>query len=60
MKRAILLTGLVVGYVLGARAGRGRYDLIAASVRRLAERPEVQAAAGTIAGQAQAARSRLR
>jgi hypothetical protein len=37
-----LLTGLAAGYVLGARAGRERYERIAEAARRLAERPEVR------------------
>jgi hypothetical protein len=32
-----LLAGLVAGYVLGARAGRERYERIAEATRRLAE-----------------------
>jgi hypothetical protein len=37
-----LLAGLAAGYVLGARAGRERYEQIAEATRRLAERPEVR------------------
>ena len=37
-----LLAGLAAGYVLGARAGRERYERIAEATRRLAERPEVR------------------
>jgi hypothetical protein len=37
-----LLAGLAAGYVLGARAGRERYERIAEAARRLAERPEVR------------------
>jgi hypothetical protein len=43
-----LLAGLAAGYVLGARAGRERYERIAQATRRLAERPEAGGpAAGT-------------
>jgi len=34
------------GYVLGARAGRERYEQIARTYRRVAEHPSVQSAAG--------------
>jgi hypothetical protein len=37
-----LLAGLAAGYVLGARAGRERYERIVEASRRLAERPEVR------------------
>jgi len=43
-----LLTGLAAGYVLGARAGRERYERIAEATRRLAERPEVRELTGKI------------
>lgn len=64
MNRLAVLTGLAAGYVLGARAGHARYDAIAAATRRFADRPEVQSAAGTVAGQVtallQAARAKAR
>jgi hypothetical protein len=41
-----IIVGLAVGYVLGARAGRGRYDQIAALVQRVADHPAVQGGAG--------------
>jgi hypothetical protein len=44
MKAFIL--GAVVGYVLGAKAGRGRYDQIMRTYRRIADHPAVQGAAG--------------
>jgi hypothetical protein len=37
-----LAVGLAVGYVLGARAGRERYERLAELARRVAQRPEVQ------------------
>jgi hypothetical protein len=43
-----LLTGLAAGYILGARAGRERYERIAEAGRRLAERPEVRELTGKI------------
>lgn len=51
MSRLALLAGLAAGYVLGTRAGRQRYEAIAAAARRFADRPDVQSAAGTVAGQ---------
>ncbi|GAA5167324.1 hypothetical protein GCM10023321_59890 [Pseudonocardia eucalypti] len=38
--------GAAIGYVLGARAGRERYEQIARTYRRLADHPAVQGAAG--------------
>jgi hypothetical protein len=43
-----LLAGLAAGYVLGARAGRERYERIAQATRRLAERPEVRELTGKV------------
>ncbi|MBB4682616.1 hypothetical protein [Amycolatopsis jiangsuensis] len=44
MKKFLLGVGL--GYVLGAKAGRGRYEQIVRTYRRLADHPMVQGAAG--------------
>jgi len=56
MKKMSLLAAAGVGYVLGARAGRARYEQIANGARRFAGNPKVQAAAGkaqeTVAQQA--------
>jgi hypothetical protein len=43
-----LLSGLAAGYILGARAGRERYERIAEAGRRLAERPEVRELTGKV------------
>ncbi|HET8643490.1 MAG TPA: hypothetical protein VFM37_16250 [Pseudonocardiaceae bacterium] len=40
------LLGAAVGYVLGARAGRERYEQIARTYHRVADHPAVQGAAG--------------
>jgi hypothetical protein len=40
------LLGAAVGYVLGARAGRARYDQIVRTYRKIADHPAVQGAAG--------------
>lgn len=44
MKAFIL--GAAIGYVLGAKAGRGRYDQIMRTYRKVADHPAVQGAAG--------------
>lgn len=45
MKKLTLLAAGAAGYVLGARAGRERYDQIVAGAQRFAGNPKVQAAA---------------
>ncbi len=40
------MLGAGVGYVLGTRAGRERYEQIARAYRRVADHPTVQGAAG--------------
>lgn len=40
------LLGAIAGYVLGARAGRGRYEQIVRTYRKVADHPAVQGAAG--------------
>jgi hypothetical protein len=52
VKRLIFVTGLAAGYVLGARAGRGRYETIARAGRSLAARPAVHTTAGILQAQA--------
>ena len=42
MSKLSLLAAAAVGYVLGARAGRQRYDQIAATARKVADNPKVQ------------------
>lgn len=41
--KILILTGLAVGYVLGARAGRERYEEIKATANKLWSDPRVQA-----------------
>jgi hypothetical protein len=61
--RITFLTGLAAGYVLGARAGRERYEQIVQLTRRVADNPAAQQAAGAVqaqaAGFAKAARQRV-
>ncbi|MFE9423483.1 hypothetical protein ACFYNO_11030 [Kitasatospora sp. NPDC006697] len=44
MWKLSFITGAAVGYVLGTRAGRQRYEQLAATARRVAEHPKVQEA----------------
>lgn len=46
MKKLILLGAGAVGYVLGAKAGRERYEQIAESARKLRNNPTVQEKVG--------------
>ena len=48
-RRLFVLVCLAIGYVLGARAGRERYDQIVAQAQKLAGRPEVQQAREKVA-----------
>jgi hypothetical protein len=54
--KSSLLIGFAAGYVLGAHAGRERYEQISAGARRIAGNPTVQSAATkaqeTVAAQA--------
>ena len=45
MKKLMLLAAVAVGYVLGARAGRERYDQILRLVTTIKNSPRVQATA---------------
>ena len=44
--KAIFITGFAVGFMAGARAGRGTYDKIVGYGQQLATHPKVQQAAG--------------
>jgi hypothetical protein len=50
--RLTFLLGVGTGYVLGARAGRERYDALMRAFRDAKEQPGVQSAAGVVAAQA--------
>ena len=50
--RISFITGLATGFVLGARAGRERYEQIKKAARTVAEHPAVQQAAGAVQAQA--------
>jgi len=50
--RIVFAAGAAVGFVLGARAGRERYEQIMRLVRQAADNPSVQQAAATAQAQA--------
>jgi hypothetical protein len=50
--RAPFIAGLAVGFVIGTRAGRERYEQMKKLARRAADSPAVQQAAGAAAAQA--------
>src|SRR3712207_5297330 len=53
MKNKLLLAaGIAAGHVLGARAGRQRYDQIANAARKFADNPKVQQTASQLSQQA--------
>ena len=52
MKKIPLLFAAGVGYVLGTRAGRGRYEQIKAGAQKIADDPRVQAATDKATGAA--------
>lgn len=43
--RLTFLSGVAVGYVLGARAGRERYEQLVKTARQISQKPAVQDAA---------------
>jgi hypothetical protein len=61
--RITFLSGLAAGFVLGARAGRERYEQLKRLGRRVADNPAAQQAAGAVqaqaAGLAKAARQKV-
>jgi hypothetical protein len=50
--KLIFITGVGVGYVLGTRAGREKFDQMVAQARKVWESPTVQEAAGLVQAQA--------
>lgn len=49
--RPSFLLGITIGYVLGTRAGRERYEDIVAAARRVAGSQTVQSTAGVVQAQ---------
>src|SRR5688500_1472257 len=52
MRKMWFLGGLAVGFVLGARAGREKYEELVQAARKVRESPTVQEAAGVVQEQA--------
>lgn len=52
IKKLIFATGAAVGYVLGTRAGRQRYEAMVGKARQVMERPDVKEATEAIQAQA--------
>ena len=52
--RISFLGGLAIGYVLGAQAGRERYEQLKQLARKAADSPAMQQTAGALQAQAQA------
>jgi hypothetical protein len=50
--KAVFIAGVAVGFMAGSRAGRGAYDQIISSGRKIAGHPKVQQAAGTVQAKA--------
>ncbi len=50
--RLTLALGFAIGYVLGSKAGRQRYEQIMRTARKLKDNPSVQGAAGMLQAQA--------
>ena len=50
--RITFLAGLAVGFVLGARAGRERYEQMVKATRKVAENPAVQQASRSVGSKA--------
>jgi hypothetical protein len=55
-----LLVGAAIGYVLGARAGRERYEQIVSLARKIAGSQTVQSTAGVLQAQVDDLRHRAR
>ena len=49
MRKLLLLVAFAAGYVLGARAGRQRYEQILNAANRVKDDPHVRSAASTVA-----------
>ncbi|MFI7125202.1 YtxH domain-containing protein [Nonomuraea sp. NPDC050153] len=50
--RVTFAVGLAIGYVLGSRAGRERYEQLRRTAQRVADNPRVQEFAGVMGAQA--------
>jgi hypothetical protein len=54
LSRVTFVCGLAIGYVLGAQAGRERYEQLKRLARKAAESPAMQQTAGALQAQATA------
>lgn len=50
--KVMFAAGLAIGYILGSRAGRERYEQIKRTAQRVADNPTVQEAAGLVGAKA--------
>jgi hypothetical protein len=50
--KLLFLGGVAVGFVVGARAGRERYEQLVSTAHRMWDHPTVQEAAGVVQAQA--------
>jgi hypothetical protein len=50
--RVVFLAGLGIGFIIGTRAGRERYEQMRRMARKVADNPSVQQAAGVLQAQA--------
>lgn len=50
--KLLFIGGVAVGYVLGTRAGREKFDQLAGTVRKVADDPTVKDAIGVVQSQA--------
>lgn len=53
MRKLAFILGLAVGYVLGTKAGRQRYEQLLRSWRQVRDNPTVQGAAGVVQARAE-------
>lgn len=60
MGKFLFFLGLGAGYVLGAKAGRKRYEQIARAARKFKDNPKVQGVAGVLEAQAESAISTIK
>ncbi|KQS66229.1 hypothetical protein [Modestobacter sp. Leaf380] len=60
MAKLSFLAGFGAGYVLGAKAGRGRYDQIRRAYDHAKDDPRLQSAAGMVQASADAAISSVK
>ena len=48
MRKWVFVAGVAVGYVLGSRAGRQRYEQIVSAARKVRDNPTVRSMAGVV------------